>query len=128
MNLREWSKSEVDYGRKVVGSGLEGARLGRDAFLNGRSLTPFLNESFRKALGPAAIGACIGALGSTFGNGKRSIGRTLLFGLLGGAIGFGTGVAWESRRLTASAAREGFRNIHKVSDEHWLEKHPVAYA
>jgi hypothetical protein len=128
MDLREWSKSEVEYGRKVLGSGLEGARLGREEFLNGRSLTPFLNESVRKALGPAAIGVCVGVLGSGLGNGNRSVGRMLLFGLLGGAIGFGTGVAWESRHLTASAAREGLRSIHKVRDEHWLEKHPVAYA
>jgi hypothetical protein len=40
MNLREWSESEVEYGRKVLNSGLAGARSGQEAFLNGRPLTP----------------------------------------------------------------------------------------
>jgi hypothetical protein len=30
--------------------------------------------------------------------------------------------------LTESAARGALRNIHKVHDEHWVEKHPIAYA
>jgi len=128
MELRKWSKSEVEYGRRVLDSGLEGVRSGREAFLNGRPLTPFLNESVRKAMRPAVLGACLGALGSFPGTEHRSIGRTLLFGLLGGAIGFSAGVAWESRRLTESAAGEALRNIHRVRDEHWVEKHPVAYA
>jgi hypothetical protein len=50
------------------------------------------------------------------------------YGLLGGVIGFGAGVAWESRRLTASAACGALRNISKVRDEHWLERHPIDYA
>lgn len=128
MDLRKWSKSEVEYGRKVLDSGLEGVRSGREEFLKGRPLTPFLNESVRKALKAAAVGACLGALGSRQGSRHRSIGKTLVFGLLGGAIGFGTGVAWESRHLTESAAGAALRNIHKVRDQHWVEKHPVAYA
>jgi hypothetical protein len=128
MDLREWSKSEVEYGRKVLDSGLAGVRSGREEFLNGRPLTPFLNDSVRKALKPAALGACLGVLGSLAASRNKSIGRALLFGLLGGAIGFSTGVAWESRRLTASAARGALQNIHKTRDEHWVEKHPVAYA
>jgi len=128
MDLRKWSKSEVEYGRKVLDSGLEGVRFGREEFLNGRPLTPFVNESVRKALKPAILGACIGALGSRPANGHRSIVGMLVYGLLGGAIGFSAGVAWESRRLTASAANGALRNIHRVRDEHWLEKHPIAYA
>ena len=128
MNLLEWSGSEVEYGRRVIGSGLEGLRTGRDSFLQGNPLSPFLSESVRRALTPAALGALVGILGSSPANHKKSVGRTLLFGLLGSAIGFGTGIAWESRRLTASAARGAARNIHRVRDEHWVEKHPVAYA
>jgi len=128
MDLSKWSKSEVEYGRKVLGSGIEGALSGRADFLNGRPLAPFVNESVREALKPALLGACIGLLGSRVGNQNGSIGRMLLFGLLGGAIGFGAGVAWESRSMTASAARGALRNIHAARDEHWVEKHPVAYA
>jgi hypothetical protein len=128
MDLHKWSKSEIEYGRKVLDSGLEGIRSGEVAFLNGRHLTPFLKDSARKALTPAALGACLGVLFSFPGNEHRSIGRMLMFGLLGGAIGFSTGLAWESRGLTESAASGALRNIHRVRDEHWVEKHPIAYA
>jgi hypothetical protein len=128
MGVRQWSRSEVDYGRKVLSSGLAGARSGREAFLNGRSLTPFLSESVRNALKPAALGACIGVLGVCPGNRHKSLGRLLVFGLLGGAIGFAAGIAWENRRLAASAASGALRNIGRVRDEHWLERHPIDYA
>jgi len=128
MDLRKWSKSEVDYGRKILASGLEGARSGEEAFLHGGQISLFLNDSARKALKPAVVGACVGALCSLPGNRQRSLGRTLLFGLLGGAIGFGAGLTWESRGLAESATNGALRNIHKVQDEHWVEKHPVAYA
>jgi len=128
MNPRKWSESEVEYGRRILASGLEGVRSGEEAFLNGRPLRPFLRESAHKALKPAAVGACVGALSSFSGNRNRSIGKMLFFGLLGGAIGFTAGMAWESRGLTERAANEAWRNIHKVRDEHWVETHPVAYA
>jgi hypothetical protein len=128
MGLRTWSKSEVEYGRKVLNSGLEGARSGREAFLHGRSLTPFLSESVQNALKPAALGACIGVLGSCPGNRHKSILRVLAFGVLGGALGFGAGIVWENRRLAASVAGGALSNIDRVRDEHWLEKHPIDYA
>jgi hypothetical protein len=128
MGVREWSKSEVEYGRKVLDSGLDGARSGREAFLDGRSLTPFLSESVRNALKPAALGACLGVLSGFPGNRRRSVARVLGLGLLGGAIGFGAGVVWENRRLAASVARGALRNIDRVRDEHWLERHPIDYA
>jgi hypothetical protein len=128
MDLREWSKSEVEYGRKILDSSLKGVRTGEEEFLNGRPLTPFLNESARMALEPAALGACLGVLGSRLGNGQNSIGRMLFLGLVGGALGFGAGLAWKTRRLTASAAKGALRSSHQVRDEHWVEKHPIAYA
>jgi hypothetical protein len=128
MDLRKWSKSNADYGRRLLDSGLEGARSGEEAFLNGKLLTPFLGESVRSALKPAALGACIGVLGSYAGYRQKSITRTLACGLLGGAIGLGAGLAWESRCLTASVAGSALRNIGRVRDEHWLTKHPIDYA
>jgi len=128
MGLREWSESEIDYGRKVLNSGLEGARSGREAFLNGRSLAPFLSESVRNALVPAAVGACVGALGSYSGKQDPSAFRTLLFGFLGAAVGFGSSLVWESRALTAKVASSAWKNMGKVRDEHWFEKHPIDYA
>jgi len=128
MTVRNWMEWEARYGRKVLSSGLEGARSGREAFLNGRHLTPFLSESFRNALRPAALGACIGVLGTCPGNRHKSTSKVLAFGLLGSAIGFGAGIAWENRRFAASVARGAFRNIGRVRDEHWLEGHPIDYA
>lgn len=128
MNFLSWSRSNLEYSRKVLSSGLEGARSGREAYLHGRSLTPFLSESVRHAWKPALVGACIGALGSYPGKRHRSISRLLTYALVGGAIGFGAGVAWKSRRLTTSVASEAFRNMGKVRDEHWLETHPIDYA
>ncbi|MFZ0707833.1 MAG: hypothetical protein WAM71_19700 [Candidatus Korobacteraceae bacterium] len=130
MGFREWSKSEVEYGRKVLGSGLEGARSGREAFLNGRPLNTFLSESVREALKPAALGVFIGFLSSYRYPGKRqrSIGTGLGISSLYGAIGFVTGFAWASRRLTANMAYEVRRNVDRTRDEHWLEENPIDYA
>ncbi|MFZ0772096.1 MAG: hypothetical protein WCA49_12710 [Candidatus Sulfotelmatobacter sp.] len=128
MDLREWSKSNASYGRKLVNSGLEGARSGREAFLNGEPLAPFVSESVRRALKPAAVGMCLGVLGSYPGCRQKSISRALACGLLGGAIGLGAGVVWESRRLGASVADGALKNISRVRDEHWLSKNPIDYA
>jgi hypothetical protein len=128
MDLRKWSKSNADYGRRLLDSGIEGARSGQEAFLNGESLAPFLSESVRSALKPAALGACIGVLGGYAGYRQKSITRTLAYGLLGGAIGLGAGLAWESRRFTASVTGSALTNIGRVRDEHWLTKHPIDYA
>ena len=128
MGLRQWSTSNLEYGRKVLNSGLEGARSGREAFLHGRSLTPFLSESVHKTWKPAAVGACIGVLGSIPGNRHKSISKVLAYGFAGGAVGFVVGMAWKSRQLTESITSGALRNIGKVRDAHWLESHPIDYA
>lgn len=128
MSFLEWQRSNVDYGRKLVSSAVEGARAGEDKFLQDEPLAPYLNESARQALAPAALGACLGAATGYLGNGRRSAGRALACGLLGGVIGFGAGVLWESRRFTASVASGAWKGISKTRDEHWFEKNPIDYA
>lgn len=128
MTVSEWSKSNLDYGLKLLDSGLEGARSGEGAFLHGKPLAPVLEESARHSLKPAAIGAFVGVLGSCAGNRHKSTSRTLVYGLLGGAIGLGVAVAWGNRRLAASVASSAFRSMGKVRDEHWLENNPIDYA
>jgi hypothetical protein len=128
MELGEWVKSNVDYGRRLVGSGIEGARSGQDEFLNGEPLAPFLGESFRGALVPAALGACVGVLVGYPICRKKSPAVTWAYGLLGCAIGLATGVAWKSRHLSKSVAGGAMKNIGKVRDEQWLTKNPVNYA
>ena len=128
MTFREWSQSEVEYGRKVLNSGLAGARSGQEAFLNGRPLTPFLGKVVRDASTPAAVGAILGMLGSFPGQHQQSARRALAFGVVGWAIGLSMGIVWQSRGLTACAANGALRNIGRVRDEHWLESHPIDYA
>jgi hypothetical protein len=128
MGFRSWSKSEVEYGRRILTSGLVGARSGREAFLHGESLTPFFGKAVRHALVPAVVGACVALIGSRSTNQQKPANRTLVFGLLGCAIGLGIGVAWESRGLTASVAGDALKNIDRVRDEHWFERHPIDYA
>jgi hypothetical protein len=128
MDLGGWVKSNVNYGRRLVDSGIEGARTGQEEFLDGKPLTPFLGESARGALAPAALGACVGVLVSYPICKLKSMAVTLAYGLLGGAIGLTTGLAWKSRRLSASVAGSAWKNIGKVRDEQWLAKHPIDYA
>ena len=127
MTAQQWLKSEVKYGRNVLHAGLEGSRSGREAFLDGRPLTPYLNKSVCKALLPAAIGTCIGVLGSVTRR-NRSVGRVLAAASVGGVIGFAAGIAWESQGLTRSAVQGAVKEIGKVRDEHWFERNPIAYA
>jgi hypothetical protein len=128
MGLRTWSRSELEYGRKVLESGMEGARSGRTEFLRATTSPSSISGSFRNALKPAALGACIGVLSSCPGSRRASMGETIARGFLGGVIGFGAGIAWQARRLAASVARGALDSMGKVRDEHWLERHPIDYA
>jgi hypothetical protein len=128
MGVGKWVKSNVDYGRRLVGSGIEGARSGQEDFLNGEPLAPYLGESVKGALLPAAIGVCVGVLAGYPIWRRKSKTVTLAYGLLGGAIGLTTGMAWKSRHLSASVAGSAMKNIGKVRDQQWLTKHPIDYA
>jgi hypothetical protein len=128
MGLGEWVKSNVDYGRRLVDSGIEGARSGQEEFLDGKPLTPYLGESVKGALVPAAIGVFVGVLAGYPIWRRKSSAMTLAYGLLGGAIGLSTGMAWKSRHLSASVAGGAWKSMGKVRDEKWLTKHPINYA
>jgi hypothetical protein len=128
MNLTEWSRSSIDYGRKLVSSGLEGAKTGEEEYLDGDELSPYLGDSARHAIAPGVIGICIGALTGYYANRRRSAWRAFGFGLLGGLLGFGASLAWESRGLGRCIVSDALKSINKVRDEHWLEKHPIDYA
>ena len=130
MNFVEWSQSGIDYGRKLVDSAVEGAREGEDEFLEVReeALRPYLEESAKHALAPAAVGACLGLVGGLVVNGRKSAIRTLGFGLLGGIVGFGAGLIWENRQFAASVASGAWKRVNRTRDEHWFENHPIDYA
>ena len=127
MNFLDWSKSELDYGRKLVDSAVEGARRGESEFLKEESLECYLEKSALHAMAPTMIGACLGWFGGHLEN-RPSRSRALACALLGGAIGFGAGLVWENRRLTASVASGAWRSINKARDARWFEKNPIDYA
>src|SRR5215467_8370014 len=118
MNFLEWSKSNVEYGRKLMDSAVEGAREGETEFLRAESLGPYLETSALHAIAPTVIGACLGLLGGYLA--RRSRNRTVIYGLLGGATGFGAGVLWENRNLNASVASGAWKRINKTRDERWF--------
>ena len=128
MNVATWLTPNVVYGRKLLRSAMEGARSGEAAFLHGRPFHFFVDESAWHALKPAALAACVSALGAYSGRRHRSPGRALAYGVLGGTLGFGAALAWESRGLTASIASAAWRKINRTRDEHWLESNPIDYA
>jgi len=128
MNFSKWTKSNAGYGRKLLNSGLEGARCGEKEFLEGNPIAPFLSDSARHAVTAAALGASIGLLGGLSTNRHKSTTRAIVCGAFGAAIGFGAGVIWQGRTLGASIISGALKNIGKVRDEHWLEKNPIDYA
>ena len=128
MNVSEWSKSSVDYGRKLFASGLEAARSAEVDFLGGAPLTPFLDESARRALKPALAGVCVGLLSSLANRNRKSAARALAFGVLGGAVGFGLAMVWQSRGLTKSVSSAAWNGISEAREEHWFDTHPIDYA
>jgi hypothetical protein len=127
MNMLGWSKSELEYGRKLVDSAVEGARRGESEFLKDESLGRYLETSALRAMAPTMLGACLGWFGGYFESG-RSKRRALACALLGGAIGFGAGVVWQNRKLTTSVASGAWKSINKTRDAHWFEKNPIDYA
>jgi len=128
MSFLDRPKSSVDYGRKLVASAIEGARTGEEEFLKKETLAPYFSKSAERAVIPTEIGACFGAAAGYLGDQHRSGARALVYGFVGGVIGFGAGVLWESREFTASIASGVRKSISRTRDEHWFEKNPIDYA
>lgn len=128
MTTKDWIKSNVEYGRSLVDSGLEGARSATNSALEGVSVGEFLIRSVRESWLPTLVGAYVGALGASIGNRRKTnYGAVGVAGVVGAAIGLTTGMAWGTRRLTGDMARGAIKNIDKTRDAHWLEKNPVPY-
>ncbi len=127
MWLPNWIASNVQYGRDLANSGLEGAGRGREEFLQGQPLAPFLGKAAARALKHAATGVCLGVLVGSMSR-KPRLSRALAWGTLGGAIGFGAALSWRTHSLAASMGRGALKNVNRVRDQRWLEKNPIDYA
>jgi len=120
-------KSEMAYSRRLLEAGLKSATAAPDGAPN-QTLAPELARAARGAWGPALIGVAVGILAACSVRKSRSGRGALLAGLIGGACGFGGGVAWSSRAATSSAVRNAAKSIGAIRDERWLQKNPIAYA
>jgi hypothetical protein len=146
MSLNRWLESKVEpnirYAQKLASSCAQGAGFGREEFLNGEPLAPFLAEAVRDAVAPAVVGACLGVLRGFWnvrsgnarsknecaGKKRHLVGRALSQGLLGGAVGFGAGLAWKTQPLAANVALRSLQSTREARDERWLQRHPINYA
>jgi hypothetical protein len=129
MTTLEWIKSNIDYGRSLIRSGLEGAHSAQNKTLACAPITSALIDSVRDSWMPAVIGAYVGALGASLGHRRKPhYGAVLGASLLGAAIGLSTGMAWGTRHLTGDMARGAKKNIDAARDSRWLEKNPIDYA
>src|SRR5215831_13867053 len=120
--------SSVDYGRRLVNSGFNGAKNGSSEFLKGKPIAAVMTNSARGAVCPAVLGTLVGVVSGALGTGKRSLSRSLIFGFAGCAVGFAAGVAWKNRQLAAHVAQGAARSIGRVRQEHWMEQNSIAYA
>ena len=129
MDASTWVKSNIDYGRKLVESGIAAADSGRKEFLHSQPLRPFLGESARKALKFSTAASClgIGLAFATRSHRKKTV-DTIAFAIAGAALGFAAGVTWESRRFLSTMTRQVIKDVTATRDAHWLEKHPIDYA
>ena len=133
MSLLQWPGSSIEYVRKLAHFGLEGATLGRDEFLQGAPVAPFVAEAARQSLAPAAVGLFLGTLGGRLRRNGLSCSpqpgcRALAFGLVGELIGFAAGLIWNTQGLAFNVTRRGIEYSRPLRDERWLERHPINYA
>jgi len=112
--------NKVDYGRKLIHAGVSGIRSSEGLASAGQPAARVFADSALHSLTLAAIGTCAGLAAR---RGKR-VPRSMALG----AIGFFAGFAWSTRKITSNLAQAALKEIHKVSDEHWLEMHPIDYA
>jgi hypothetical protein len=128
MRFREWFRSGCDYRRKLLSSGLAGARAGGREFFRQKHLISVFGERSRRVAGVAAAGACIGAVGGYLRTREKSAAGAILFGMVGGAVGLGFSIALRNRGLASSVISEVRKSIGRVRDERWLEENPIDYA
>jgi len=110
MNFSQWTKSSTDYGRKLLNSGLEGARSGEEEFLSGNPISPLLNESARHSVTAAALG------------GKHRIARRPVYESQVRKPGYCLRGLWSRRRLWCRSPL-GRSSLWSQCDFRGLEEH-----
>ena len=128
MSIGNWVKENIEYGRELIDSGLEGATAARRELLDDETIAAELGRAAKESWKPAALGAIVGALTAVLLDDEKPTRSAIVGGLLGGVLGYSGGVAWETRRVTGPLARGAAKSIGAVRDARWLEKNPITYA
>lgn len=118
--------SRLAYGRKLVHAGISGIRNGRQD-LGPRSVSNSMVAAVPDSFKLAVVGACLGILPGLLMR-RRSRASAITLAAAGSALGFCAGFTWKTRKVTSSLAHSALREVRKVNDEHWLERHPIDYA
>lgn len=117
----------VEYGRKLIGAGVTGLRTGHKEF-DPEKANALVSRSAQESFQLAIAGACLGIAPACVLARRSRSANALLFGVLGGVLGFVAGFSWKTRELSAKLTHSALQEIGRVKDEHWLEKNPIDYA
>ncbi len=128
MKFDDWLKSEVEYGRALMQSAVEGARSAREKALASEPVAQVLTRSARKSAACGVAGASLGLIAVYLSVKHRSVRNAVGFGLLGAIVGFGSSMALSTRELTSGMAHGALAKMGTVRDAHWLAHHPIDYA
>ena len=127
MNANASTPNTLTYGRKVINAGLSGIRNGRDD-LGAGSVSHCMAAAVPHSLKLAAVSACLGVLPALLVKRRSRTSAMIALGAACGALGFVAGFTWKTRKVSSSLAHSALREVRKVNDERWLERHPIDYA
>lgn len=127
MNNNTSTSSRLAYGRKLINAGISGIRT-RQQDLGPGSVSNCMVAAVPDSVKLAALGACLGMLPGLLVRRRSRVSTALALAAAGSALGFCAGFTWKTRKVTSSLAYSALREVRKVNDEHWLERHPIDYA
>jgi hypothetical protein len=127
MSITEKVKENLAYGKELLESGVEGAKMARESVLVSEESPDMVTAAAQESWQAATIGVLAGAICGVLADDRKPIRGVVAGGLLGAVLGFGGSFAWKTRPLTSAMARGAGKRIGTVRDEHWLSKNPINY-
>ena len=119
--------STIEYGRKLVDAGVAGLNAGRAEF-SPEKARAIVARSAEESIRLAIAGACLGVVPGCLLARRSRAANLLLFGVIGGVLGFVGAFSWKTRSLSSSLAQSAIKEVRKAKDECWLERNPIDYA
>jgi hypothetical protein len=122
--IRDWVHDNLNDARKLIGSGVEGAKSAMERSDKRVNLADSTRASWKAAVVGATVGVVAGVLGD---HDKRPRGA-LLGGAIGATLGLIVGLAWETREAVGAVVHGATERMSAVRDSQWLDRHPIDYA